>query len=215
MDFRNSRNLCAALCGLVIALVTLRSTAELGPLKRNDPVTLQRQGSSFLLQNRTMSVRWSLINGALAGLVIRERLHTTEIRVDEPFRILLKDGTILDASNLNLIGEPKATHLMPVPHASRLAATIPGEGFELELESSNHAVHVEWSIALLEGSHYIRQIVTIAAIGEEDVPISRVQLIDLALPGAHVAGSVDGSPIVAWNLFAGFEASAFAEQGER
>ena len=129
MDFRNSRNLCAALCGLVIALVTLRSTAELGPLKRNDPVTLQRQGSSFLLQNRTMSVRWSLINGALAGLVIRERLHTTEIRVDEPFRILLKDGTILDASNLNLIGEPKATHLMPIDHMRRgWRQRIPGEG---------------------------------------------------------------------------------------
>ena len=58
---------------------------------------------------------------------------------------------------------------------------------------------------LLEGSHYIRQIVTIAAAGEKDVPISRVQLIDLALPGAHVVGSVDGSPIVAGNLFVGFE----------
>ena len=40
----------------------------------------------------------------LSGLVIRDRLHGTDIRVDEPFRILLKDGTILDAANLKLDG---------------------------------------------------------------------------------------------------------------
>ncbi len=205
MDFRNGRDLGAALCGLAIALVTATATAQPGSLKRDDPVELRRQGSSILLQNRTMSARWSVANGAFTGLVIRDRLHAMDIRVDEPFRILLKDGTILDASNLNVIGEPKATHLMPTPHAAKLAATIPGEVFELGLESSNHAVHVEWSTVLLEGSHYIRQIVTIAAVGANDLPISRVQLIDLALPGARVVGSVDGSPIVAGNLFAGFE----------
>ncbi len=96
MDFRNGRNLCAALCGLVIALVATRSTAEPRSLKRDDPVMLQRQGSSFLLQNRTIGARWSVKNGEFAGLVIRDRLHMTDIRVDEPFRILLKDGTILE-----------------------------------------------------------------------------------------------------------------------
>ena len=76
---------------------------------------------------------------------------------------------------------------------------------DLGMESGDGLVHVDWSIVLLEGSHYIRQTVTIAAAGEKDVPISRVQLIDLHLPGAHVVGSVDGSPIVAGNLFVGFE----------
>jgi hypothetical protein len=205
MDFRNNRNLCAALCGFVIALVAARSTAEPRSVERDDPVMLQRQGSSFHLQNLTMSARWSVRNGALTGLVVRDRLHAIDIRVDEPFRILLKDGKILGASNLKVVGEPKATHLMPTPNAPRLAATIPGEIVELGMDSNDHAVHVEWSIVLLEGSHYIRQILTIAATGEKDVPISRVQLIDLALPGAKVVGSVDGSPIVAENLFAGFE----------
>ena len=57
---------------------------------------------------------------------------------------------------------------------------------------------------LLEGSHYVRQVVTVKAVGA-DVPISRAELIDLPLRGASVSGSVLGSPIVAGNLFVGFE----------
>ena len=117
----------------------------------------------------------------------------------------MKDGTILDASNLKVVGEPTATHVTPTPMhrewRQRFRAKLSNSGWM----SNDHSVHVDWSIVLLEGSHYIRQIVTIAATGEKDVPISRVQLIDLTLPGAHVVGSVDGSPIVAGNLFAGFE----------
>ena len=132
-------------------------------------------------------------------------MHDTDVRLGEPFRILLKDGTILDSASLKLTGEPTLTHVTPEPHAPRLAATIPGEVFDIGMETSDRAVHVQWSIVLLEGSHYIRQIVTIAAAGEKDLPISRVQLIDLALPGARVVGSVAGSPIVANNLFVAFE----------
>jgi hypothetical protein len=50
----------------------------------------------------------------------------------------------------------------------------------------------------------VREILTLTA-DKRDLPISRVELIDLPLPGAHVVGSVQGSPIVASNFFAGFE----------
>ena len=39
----------------------------------------------------------------------------------------------------------------------------------------------------------------------QDVSIRRVQLIDLPLRQAHVSGSVQGSPIVAGEIFLGFE----------
>jgi len=46
--------------------------------------------------------------------------------------------------------------------------------------------------------------VTVRAVGG-DLPISRVELVDLPLAGAAVFGTVAGSPIVAGNLFVGFE----------
>ncbi len=204
MYLRNGRLSVAIFCSLSVALIAASTMAQESVRSSKDRVTLRRQGDSFSLGDAVISARWSVRNGTLSGLVIRDQMHGTDVRVDEPFRILLKDGAILDAANLKYTGDAKITHITPTPSAPRFAATLPGESVDLAMESSDHAVHVDWSVVLLQGSHYIRQIVTIEA-GERDAPISRVQLIDLSLPGAHVAGSIDGSPIVAGNLFVGFE----------
>ncbi len=205
MYLRNHRLFAAIFCGFFSALAAARVSGETVTANTADHVVLRRQGQNFLLQNRAVCAHWSVAGGNLSGLVIRDRIHEKDIPVDEPFRILLKDGTILDAAHLKIAGEPTMTHVTPTPDSAQLAATFPGEAINVEMETSDRTVHVQWSMVLLEGSHYIRQIVTIAAAGEKDVPISRVQLIDLALPGAHVVGSVNGSPIVAGNLFVGFE----------
>jgi hypothetical protein len=81
---------------------------------------------------------------------------------------------------------------------------VHGEEFDFPLESRDRSLRVVWSLILLDGSSYLRQLVTITALGQ-GVPIGRIKLIDLPLPGAHVSGSVWGSPIVAGNLFVGFE----------
>ena len=122
-----------------------------------------------------------------------------------PFRILLTDGTILNPENLNPVGSAKVTHMTPNGNASRAADAVAGEEVKLEFENTQRSVRVDWAVVLLEGSNYLRQVLTIAANGDKDVPISRVELIDLNLPDARVVGSVAGSPIVAGNMFLGFE----------
>ena len=117
----------------------------------------------------------------------------------------MKDGGILDISNLALHGEAKEINVAPAPHAARFADGLSGKMLQMELENGGHSMRVTWSIQLLDGSHYVRQLVTIAAIGDADLAISRVELVDVDLPDAHVVGSVAGSPIVAGNVFLGFE----------
>ena len=217
MYFRNHRLFAAVLCGSFVALVSAGARAESDTAISDDPAAFRQQGESYSLQNQAVSASWSVAGGSLTGLTIRDRLHGMDIQVIEPFRILLKDGTLLDAAHLKIAGEPTVTHVAPEANAARLAATIPGEVVVVGLETSDRAVHLEWSIVLLDGSRYIRQIVTIAAAGEKDISISRVQLIDVVLPGAHVVGSVNGSPVVAGNLFMGFEhpLSQSKVQGDR
>jgi hypothetical protein len=205
MDVQITRLLAAVFCGLVAGSAAISAAASQMAPAGDDPVVYHAEGATFLVQNRAISAQWSSSGGVMSGLVIRDRMHGTEMRVAAPFRVLLKDGTILDAANLKPLGKPRETPISSTTHAPRLAATLPGEVVEIGMESSDHALRVDWSIVLLEGSNYIRQIVTIAAAGDKDVPISRVQLIDLSLSGAHVVGSVDGSPILAENWFAGFE----------
>jgi hypothetical protein len=167
-------------------------------------VIATQAGDNFCLKNEAIGAKWSVTEEKVKRLVVTDRMHGTELRVAVPFAILLKDGSIYDLSTLKLSGQPAKHELTPRPEASRLADRLHGEEFDFPLESSDHSLQVVWSLILLDGSSYLRQLVALTAVGQ-DVPISRVELIDLPLPGAHVSGSVAGSPIVAGNLFVGFE----------
>ena len=172
--------------------------------RKPDAVIETRARGSFRLENRVISAKWSVTGGRVNRLVITDRMHETELPVTVPFAILLTSGTIYDVGTLRLAGQPVKHELTPRPDASRLADRLHGEQFDVPLESGDHSLHVTWSLLLLDDSSYVRQLLAITAAGQ-DVPISRVELIDLPLRGAHVSGSVEGSPIIAGNLFLGFE----------
>ena len=195
------RNVAARLS---IWLIVLTGLAVPASALHGGSVVATHAGDGLSLENPAIGVKWSLADGKVNGLVVTDRLHGTELRVDAPFAILAKDGTIYDAANLEFAGKPAMHELTPRPDASRMADRLHGDEFDLAMESSDHSLHVVWSLVLLDGSTYVRQLLDHHAVGR-DVPISRVELIDLHLPGAHVSGSVQGSPIVAGNLFLGFE----------
>jgi hypothetical protein len=167
-------------------------------------VVATQAGDNFSLKNRAIGAKWSVTEGKVNSLVVTDQMHGTELRIAAPFAILLKDGSIYDAGNLKVASPPSKRELTPRPDASRFADRLHGEEFDFQLESGDHSLRMVWSLILLDGSSYLRQLFTITALGQ-DAPIDRVELIDLPLPGAHVTGSVAGSPIVAGNLFVGFE----------
>jgi hypothetical protein len=159
---------------------------------------------SFRLENRAIGASGSVAGGRLTGLVVTDRLHAKEISIPSPFAILLKQGLIYNAETLNVIGQPAMRELTPRPDASRAADRLHGNEIDISLATDDRSLQVGWSLILLDGSSYLRQVLSVTAAGH-DVPINRIELINLPLPGAHVTGSVAGSPIVAGNLFLGFE----------
>jgi hypothetical protein len=158
----------------------------------------------FQLENLAIGAKLTVREDKVNSLVVTDRMHGTELRVVAPFAILLKDGSIYDAGNLTLTEQPTKRELTPRPDASRFADRLHGEEFDFSLENGDHSLRVVWSLILLDGSSYLRQLFTITALGQ-DVPIRRIELIDLPLSEARVSGSVTGSPIVAGELFLGFE----------
>jgi len=185
---------------LAVLLPPMLVTATPSP----SAVVATQTADRFRLQNESIGVSWSNQLGHIDGMVLTDRINSTTLPIPSPFAILLEDGSILNVGTLILTGPPVRRDLTPQPDAARLADRLPGVAFDFPLESSDHSLQVTWSVLLLDGSSYLRQIVTIAA-GEKDIPIRRVELIHLSLPGAHVSGSVEGSPIIAGNLFLGFE----------
>ena len=203
MNFR-SRDYLAP---IVLSFLMLTTSALHTPAEERaiDRVTIAHRANQIELRNQRISATVSFANGGIKNFTVRCGVLQTEIRSAMPFRILLKDGTILDPRNLLLQGEAKESDVAPIPHPSRIADSFSGKVLEAQMENSDHSMRVTWSVQLLDGSNYVRQLVSIAAIGEKDLAISQVQLVDVTLPNAHVAGSVAGSPIVAGNVFLGFE----------
>jgi hypothetical protein len=160
--------------------------------------------STFDLQNDTIAARVAIENGRLKELLVTDRIRNSSLVIAAPFAILLKDGTIDDARNLTIVRIAPVHAVVPNFNASRLAEMQAGQSAEISFESADRSLHAVWSIVVRSGSNYIRQELTITSAGS-DLAISRVQLIDLQSPDAHVSGFVDGSPIVAGNLFIGFE----------
>jgi hypothetical protein len=156
-----------------------------------------------------------LENGKIRALVQvgEERIGTVRIEaggqgqavsLERPLAVLLKDGRMFGAGNLKATSDPAVRELTPHADAPRTAERVHGVELDVPLETEDHALRIGWSLILLDGSNYVRQEVTLTA-GQQDVAIERVELIDVPLTDAHVAGRVDGSPIVAGNFFLGFE----------
>jgi hypothetical protein len=194
------RNIAAACTvGLLLA-----ATAGFSQTASDHPATAGVTADRYDLQNGIVAAAFSASGGRISGGRISDRLHHADIPLGEPFAILLKDGTIYRAADVSISGAVSPHELAPLPTAARMADRIHGEQIDVPLETADHSLRLTWSLTLRDGSSYIRQTLTITA-ANHDVAISRVQFIDLTLADAHVVGSVQGSPIVAGNLFVGFE----------
>jgi hypothetical protein len=158
----------------------------------------------YVLSDDVIAASWELTGGHIVHLTIRDKLHGTTTRFANPFAVLLANHSAYGADNLRVNGPLNKKDLVPVPDASRYSDRVAGEEFEIPLVSADGGLHLTWDVVLRDGSNYVREVLTLRA-GDRDVPISRVELLNASLPDAHVVGSVRGSPIVAGNLFLGFE----------
>ena len=188
---------------LVLLVIGMRASAESLTLEPGRAVATVSD-SHFDLGNTVLTAKWVASGDHLGTLSLTDKLGQRSSFVLSPFSILLKNGTIFDASNLEITGPPLRKTLTAAPDASGLAERFPGIEIELTWKASDGSLSGTWSIVLRDGSNYLRQVVTITA-GDKDQPISRVEMIDLPLKDAAVVGSAEGSPIVAGDLFLGFE----------
>jgi hypothetical protein len=161
------------------------------------------------LQNREIEADWEVRKGHLDALSIRNKTapyaaENATIRLPTPFSISLKQIGVWRAADLAIQGEPRVETLSPDLNAARYSDRLPGVAVDYELADAAGTFHAQWELILRQGSHYIRQRLTIAA-RDKSLPVDDVRLIDAHLQGAEVAGNVKGSPLVAQDFYLGFE----------
>jgi hypothetical protein len=194
----------SAIAAAAISVALLSSHNLSGQAHPDNSQHVPASESAHIFELRSAAISASLDLRDREHLVITDRLHHRQISVASPFAVLLKDGTIFRTANLKPNGAAAKHELEANPNASRMAERLRGEEIDVPLSAPDGSLHLTWSVFLRDGSNYIRQSLAITA-ADHDIAIERVQLIDLPLADAHVAGSVGGSPIVAGNWFLGFE----------
>jgi hypothetical protein len=178
------------------------------------PAMAESRGNGYALTDRAIEADWLVTGSHLTGLTVRDRWNNTTLTLPHPFGILLKDGTILDAASLRADGPPAMAMLTTSASAARAADRLAGWQFTLPMTDVSGKIRVTWTLVLRDEGNYVRQSVTIVA-GPADVPIAEVRLIDITLPEAQLAGTVQGSPIVAGHWFLGLEDPLSTSRVER
>lgn len=159
------------------------------------------------LENDAIAASWKLSNGNLRLISLRDRIGEKDIPLPkELFVLIVRGGRPVQSSSMKVVGEPKIVQLESHPQASRFSERLGGQQITATLESADGETTVLWRAILRDGSNYLRQEVEIEA-EDKDLPLAEVRLLDLVAPNAQVIvmGNVKGSPVVAGNLFFGFE----------
>ncbi len=183
-------------------------TAALSPsLLTIDPgqAVAESDGTKLSLANSALLVEWTTENGKFKFTKLDDLLaKQSPVVPDEAFVIYFNDGRQLPASQMSIASKAIVEELPTNPNASRLSERISGKKITVGLQSPSENIRVTWTGILRDGSNYLRQEITVHALGQ-DVPISEIRLIEWKLPGAKVVGTVMGSPVVSNSIFAGFE----------
>ena len=127
------------------------------PMQRDHGVTASAKGTSFALDNGVIGAHWSLADGRLSRVVITDRLHGTEVRVEDAFRILLADGAVLSGQNLNLVGTAKVVRVAPDAQSPKAADAIAGRAVEARFENADKSIDVDWSVVLFSSTAHLRR----------------------------------------------------------
>lgn len=181
-----------------------------------DPAIASHQGAAYTLEDREVRARFQSNGGHLSNLTIEDRSDSRGLAIPDAFTLVIGSSSELRASQMDLPGTPSIEDLRANPEASRYSDRLPGKQICAELNARTPSTRVTWCVVLRDGSNYLRQQVTIRAV-RQPLALTKVYLVQLNDPGAHVAGTVKGSPLIDATMFFGFEhpLSQSAVEGDR
>lgn len=206
--YKRRMHVRTALAAAVIALGLASGTGasanetDAGP-SDSAVLTLGKDVSS--LGDGMLSASWRMAGGHLDDLVFTDRAGGAPFKIAAPFALVLADGKTLTPADMALAGSPGRRDLIADTSASRLAEHFAGQDATASFRDTDGRFRVDWQLQQRDGSAYVRELVTITAL-KQDESIAEVQLLGtVTAAGATVYGDVKGSPVVAGNYYFGFE----------
>ncbi|WP_243049838.1 enterotoxin [Dyella sp. RRB7] len=154
--------------------------------------------------NAAIAASWKLSDGRVADMTVTDRINRQTLPLTAPIELTMADGSKLGMADLRVLTPPKEIKLKADPKASRLAERLPGRAVQATFGDADGRFRIDWQWVQREGSDYLRAIVTVTAL-KQDENISKVSLLQAQADDAEVVGTVQGSPVVAGHDYFGFE----------
>ena len=157
------------------------------------------------LGNDSIAATWVTTAGAFRPARLSDVLNRTSLPVPaEAFTLTFADRTTLRASQMRVTSAPRTEALQGNPQASRMAERFPGRQVTMTLQDASGRIEAVWRGILRDGSTYIRQEISLRALGAE-IPLREVSMLDFNAPMGMTPGLVRGTPIVIGNAYFALE----------
>jgi hypothetical protein len=173
-------------------------------------------GAAVKLSNAALAVTFDVTDGHIRPVRLENRLSGVDSQLQgELFELKLRDGAIMRPSDFHLEAPIKCVDVPGTSGAARDAARSPAQAVVGTLVENGGGLAIAWRATITTDGAYVRESFLLTAA--RDVDIASVTLISLRLPGASIAGTADGTPIVSGDTFFAFEhpmARAFVVDAE-
>lgn len=161
--------------------------------------------SGLSLENKNLAWHWREADGKIQPASMDDKLNGGSLQLGgECFELRLGDGRTVKSSDFTLLEKPKMEPLTAEPGSPVAAKHFGGQQLLARFADDRDHFTAEWRVSLRDDSTYVRQELTLRAAGS-DALLKEIILFNQPVPGAQVAGTVDGSPVTAGNFFLGYE----------
>jgi hypothetical protein len=168
-------------------------------------VQAQRDGDRLTLANQAISATWTVHEGSLRWQSLTNHFTGETLTWnDSPFELIPKEGPVLSASDFKIMSAPVLEDTPVSSDSPKASDHLTGRQIRIELEDSSAKIQVSWKAVLGEDANYIREQITIRA-SQQPFSLTKIVLVDAAIPGAIVSGHAQGSPVTAGTWFFAFE----------
>jgi hypothetical protein len=161
-------------------------------------------GAGATLSNAALALTFDSVGGQIRPVRLENRLSGADSSLQgELFELKLRGGTVLRPSDFHLESPLRCVVVPGALEAAREGARGPAQSVEGTLLQNGGGLTIAWRAWINTGGPYVRESFLLTA--SRDVDIASVSLISLRLPGASIAGTADGTPIVCGDAFFAFE----------
>lgn len=164
------------------------------------------QNNLVCLKNKSITAQWNFKANKFSGASLMDNQSGKDVffHGKDLFELKLKDGRVITSDDFVLKTSVIESDVVKNPAAPKFADRLGGKKVMADLIAENADVQLHWEALLNDGSNYVRQVFKFST--KDSLFIEKIHLVTIPKDlGVYMAGVVDGSPLIAGNMFFALE----------